>query len=162
MFFCVLSMQPQSRLITLSGSPGPAGTKDGGRFWTRATTVNCTGASSSSSWRALGSGGRGAASAVFHGRFLWGVSERDCGEALLNEQFICSQQSFFFRAPRQVLIVRLDISTPPLLFLWLFSSPSSHQPARPPAIRNWIWSRTIHLVSLLHLYPPLPASTPPL
>lgn len=75
---------------------------------------------------------------------------RDCREALLNEQFICSQQSLFFRPRRQVLIVRRDISAPPLplFFLWLFSSPSSHPPTLPPAIRNWIWSRTIHLVSL--------------
>lgn len=91
------------------------------------------------------------------------VSERDCREALLNEQFICSQQSFFFRPRRQVLIVRRDISTcpsPSPLSLTVFFS--LLPPTLPPAIRNWIWSRTIHLVSLLHLYPSLPASTPPL
>lgn len=45
------------------------------------------------------------------------VSEGVCSEALLNEQFICPQQSFFFRPRRQVLIVRRDISTLPLCFL---------------------------------------------
>lgn len=74
--------------------------------------------------------------------------EEDRKGALLHEQFICSPQSFSFTPWRQVLIVRRDIFTlPHLLLLWLFSFPSS----LPPAIRNWIWSRTIHLVPLLQL-----------